>query len=115
VSFGKYLRELRQAKNITQKELAHKVGVDYTYLSKIENGWMCSPSEDILIKMAYELDEDVHRFILKAQKLPSSISDYMIKFPEASDLIRELASNYLTEEDIRGIKEVVKEKLIGIK
>jgi HTH-type transcriptional regulator / antitoxin HipB len=31
------LRQYRQEKNLTQKELAQKLGMDKTYISKIEN------------------------------------------------------------------------------
>ena len=36
--FGSKLKKLRKAKGYTQEQLAEKVGIDYKYLSKIENG-----------------------------------------------------------------------------
>ena len=36
-TFGQRIRELRQAKGWTLRELAPKVGVGFTYLSKVEN------------------------------------------------------------------------------
>jgi len=36
--FGKKVRELRQAKGLSQEELAFKVGVHRTYLGGIERG-----------------------------------------------------------------------------
>jgi len=38
MKFGERLRELRKEQKISQRELATRVGVDFTYLSKIENG-----------------------------------------------------------------------------
>jgi len=38
VEFGQRLRELRREKRWTLRALADAVGVDFTYLSKIENG-----------------------------------------------------------------------------
>jgi transcriptional regulator with XRE-family HTH domain len=43
MTFGERLRELRKAKGLNQKELADKVGIDFTYLSKLENGRRSSP------------------------------------------------------------------------
>ena len=37
MNFGEKIRELRKAKNLTLRELAVKVKVNFTYLSKIEN------------------------------------------------------------------------------
>ena len=36
--FGKRVRELRQAKGLSQEELAHRAGVHRTYLGGIERG-----------------------------------------------------------------------------
>ena len=43
--FGVKLRELRTKAGMTQRELAGRVTIDFTYLSKIENGVMPPPSE----------------------------------------------------------------------
>ena len=43
MTFGQRLRELRKAKGLNQKELAEKVGIDFTYLSKLENDRMSPP------------------------------------------------------------------------
>lgn len=36
--FGKRLKELRKAQNVSQEELAHRVGFDRTYISLLERG-----------------------------------------------------------------------------
>lgn len=37
-TFGKRLRELREAKGMTQEALAHEAGLDRTYISSVERG-----------------------------------------------------------------------------
>ena len=37
MTFGSRIRELRQAKNLTLRDVAKKVKVTFTYVSKIEN------------------------------------------------------------------------------
>ena len=37
-AFGKRVRELRNALDVSQEELAHRAGVHYTYLGGIERG-----------------------------------------------------------------------------
>lgn len=36
-TFGQEVKRLRKAKRITQLGLAERIGVDFTYVSKIEN------------------------------------------------------------------------------
>ena len=36
--FGKRLRQLRNERSWSQEELAHRVGIDVSYLSELENG-----------------------------------------------------------------------------
>ena len=65
-TFGQRIRELRKAKNLTQRELAARVaarlkeedrrGFDVTYLSKIENDKMPPPSTIAIMQLANELD-----------------------------------------------------------
>ena len=38
VSFGNSIRQLRAKKNLTQRELAKRAGMDVTYISGIERG-----------------------------------------------------------------------------
>ncbi len=49
--FGRILRELRDARNLTQEELAERAGMDVTYLSDLERGkW--NPSLAKLVDLA---------------------------------------------------------------
>ena len=43
--FGQKLRELREENDLTQSKLAKQIGVDFTYLSRIENGYI--PGENV--------------------------------------------------------------------
>jgi transcriptional regulator with XRE-family HTH domain len=38
VLFGRRVRDLRKAQDLSQEELAHRAGVHYTYLGGIERG-----------------------------------------------------------------------------
>lgn len=58
-SLGTLLRRLRQEAGVGIKSAGPELGVDYSYLSKIENG-VVSPSAELLEKLAeyYEADSD---------------------------------------------------------
>ena len=56
--FGEKVRALRKAKNLGQRTLAAKVGVSFTYVSRIENenlDFGPYPSEELIVKLAKAL------------------------------------------------------------
>ncbi len=87
--FGRKLKELRLKADLTQAELAAAVGVDFTYLSKIENERVEPPSERIILRMAETLlaklgpeEVDPDELIALAGKIPSKILDSLAEDPE---------------------------------
>lgn len=58
--FGKRLRKLRIDKGLSQEELSKEVGLDRTYVGKIERGEK-SPSLKTIEKIAKKLDTEVWR------------------------------------------------------
>jgi transcriptional regulator with XRE-family HTH domain len=52
--FAKNLRKLRQAKGLSQEELAHLANIDRTYVSSLERA-VYSPSIEVLEKLAHAL------------------------------------------------------------
>ena len=86
MTFGEKIRELRKEHNFTQRELADKVGINFTYLSKIENNNLQQvqfPREDTIKKLARELNADVDELLLLAQKIPAVIKERVIQRPDA--------------------------------
>jgi HTH-type transcriptional regulator, competence development regulator len=76
MTFGERIRELRQVKNLTLRDLAKKVRVTFTYLSKIENQKLSFgeyPSDDLIVKLARVLDADPDELLLLAEKIPEAI------------------------------------------
>lgn len=104
--FGEKLRELRKAKNLSQRDLAARVGINFTYISKIENeklDFAQFPSEELIRKMAAELDADEEELLLLAQKVPDRIRKRVIERPDAfrkfADLDDETINRLLEEID----------------
>lgn len=75
--FGQRLRELRKERGISQKELAKKVGIDFTYLSKIETGSMDPPSEKTILALAKALNADSDELLVLAKKIPSDLAEQL--------------------------------------
>ncbi len=69
MTFGETIRELRQAKQLTPRDLAAKVGVGITYISKIENHKLEEGhglTEKSIHKPAVELDANEKQLLLLA-------------------------------------------------
>jgi transcriptional regulator with XRE-family HTH domain len=72
---GRKLRELRQARHLSQGDIEKKVGLLRCYTSRIENG-MTIPSVETLEKFAYALEIPLYRFFTNGEvvlppKLPT--------------------------------------------
>jgi len=85
--FGARLRELRIQAHLTQRELAEKAGIDFTYLSKIENGALPPPSDKVILRLADILNVDRDELIQLAGKIPPDIAQ-MLKSRETLQLLR---------------------------
>ena len=86
MTFGTRIRELRMAKNLTQRDLADRIEINFTYLSKIENDRLERdqfPREDTIKKLAQALDASEDELLLLAQRIPESIKQRVIQRPDA--------------------------------
>lgn len=74
-SFGKLLREARISAGLTQAEMADLVGVDNSYISRIESGSSDPPSHEKVLALVDGLGitdaEERKLFLLAAYETPS--------------------------------------------
>ena len=104
--FGKMLKSLRIEKKISQRKLAELVGIDFTYISKIESGTMDPPSESTIIKMAEVLGENPDKMIIAAKKVPSDIQKVITEHEDVAAFLRQVPKLSTKQwEEIRRITE----------
>ena len=109
MTFPDRLRELRRSARMSQRALAERVGIDFTYLSKIENGKVDRPSEGVLRKIAEELSvrlgmdkiELSDELITLAGKIPSDLAETLSRNPEVLRILRSVGSDVRTAADWR--------------
>jgi HTH-type transcriptional regulator, competence development regulator len=71
MTLGQRVKELRRQRRLTQRRLAEEVGVDFTYLSKIENDRLeHTPSIKTLQDLAKALEVDELELMELANKVP---------------------------------------------
>lgn len=94
--FGEYVRKQRERlrsedPQFSVRRLAARVGIEPSYLSKIERAEQPPPSEKTVVALAKELGEDPDMLLALAGKISSDLEQIIRKRPQLfSQLIREL-------------------------
>src|SRR5713101_7372527 len=109
MEFGQRLRDLRKQKNLSQRDLAARVGIDFTYLSKIEGGRLDPPSEIVIRHIAQVLDADEDELINLAGKVPKDLKAVLEESPQAVELLRVLSERKLPDETYRQMLDLARE------
>ncbi len=109
MEFGQRLRNLRKQKNLCQRDLAARVGIDFTYLSKIEGGRLDPPSEVIIQRIAQVLEADEDELINLAGKVPKDLKAVLEESPQAVELLRVLSERKLPDETYRRMLDLARE------
>ena len=74
MDFGERLRQMRKEKGLTLREVAEEAGIDFTYLSKIENGRMpYTPAAETIRQLASALKVNAIELLTLADKLPKEL------------------------------------------
>ena len=86
MTFGERVRELRALKGFSLRQLAPKVGVGFTYLSRVETGNMTFgdyPSDALIHRLAAELDGNEEELLILAERIPEPIHRRVLQRPDA--------------------------------
>mgnify|MGYP001577443308 CR=1 FL=1 len=110
MSFAERLKELRKQAEFAQRDLAERAEIDFTYLSKIENGKVEPPREVVIRKLAHELaaklkkDETdlAYELITLAGKFPSDLARRVAQDPKALAYLRSLSGDVHSGDGLRG-------------
>jgi transcriptional regulator with XRE-family HTH domain len=109
-SFGEYLRALRKRAGFSQRDLAARAGIDFTYLSKIENGRVDPPGEATLRALAAAVGAPDEEVLARARKMPRDLKQLVAQgSPEKALLLRRIAQTDLTPERVRRLLRLLDE------
>ncbi|MBZ9737119.1 helix-turn-helix transcriptional regulator [Mesorhizobium sp. CA18] len=68
-AFAQNLRALRRARGLSQEELAHRAGIDRTYISALERN-VYNASIDVVDRLAEVLDVDIAELLKRPSDGP---------------------------------------------
>jgi transcriptional regulator with XRE-family HTH domain len=95
-TLGTFLRERRESlraqdRRYSVRQVAERVGVQPSYLSKVERGEVAPPSEDTLVRLARELEVEPDLLLAMAGKVSRDLLEVIRRRPLLfAELIREL-------------------------
>jgi HTH-type transcriptional regulator, competence development regulator len=98
--------QVREGNAFSLRSMAGRIGVEPSYLSKIERGLEPRPSEETTRALALELGEDPDVLLAMAGKVSSDLQEIIRKRPQLfAQLIREL-KNQPNHAVLRLVREV---------
>ena len=100
---GERVRFLRENRNLSLRELGSALDMDYSYLGKIERGFI--PSTKTLNKIANFFDVELSYILGEKMNIPDELKPHI---KEWYTFIEESEREGYTPEKIRGILEFVK-------
>lgn len=110
MKFGKKIRELRKTNGLTQRQLAELVGVDFTYISKIENDRLDhTPSIKTIRKLAEALNADELELMERANKIPAVLGP-IAENEDARKFFRRAAKTIKSPEGWRDLLDYLEKR-----
>lgn len=97
--FGDAIRNYRRAANISQRQLAQRIGVDFSYISKIENGKLPPPAADTIVDICKVLNIPSEELLALTGKLPTNIQENVSTRKAAQTFLREAQKMNLSDEE----------------
>ncbi len=94
-TFGQRIKKRRRVLGLTQRQVADKLEIDFTYLSKLENDHGEPAGEKTVRKLAEALEDDEEELLALAGKVPEQLRDraqqdvafarFLRRLPDVSD------------------------------
>ena len=109
--FGKYVREKREAlrakdRRYSLRQVAVRIEIEPSYLSKIERGEQTYLSEEKIVALANDLEEDPDVMLALSGKVSKDVQEIIRKRPQLfTQLIRDL-KNLPDHAVLRIVREV---------
>lgn len=110
IAFGQTIRLLRQAKGISLRELARKLGVSPAFLSQIEAGRQHKIPKARIVQVAEMLGVSDAYLLGTAHQIHPDVVEFLRETPEAAEFMITAMQSGLAPEDFADLREALKEK-----
>lgn len=99
MTFSEVLKNLRRDAKISQRVLADRVGVDFSYISKVENGHLPPPAANTVVKICEVLSVSPEQLLSLSGKLPTEVHEAVGGSPAAQQFMRSAQQLAITETE----------------
>ena len=112
--FGPFIRRLRTNLDITQRELAKKVGIAPSYLNDLEKEKRAAPKLEVIKKLSSILKINLNHLNdlagISKKEIAPDISEFIRKNPKIISLIRSIKESNLDENELSHIENSISKK-----
>ena len=98
-TFGQLLKSIRREKGISQRDLAEQVGIDFSYISKIENDRLPPPAAETTIKISNILGVSEEILLSNSKKISADMSNAISSSASAIKFMNEVKDMRLSEHE----------------
>lgn len=100
-TFGAALRERRRAAGLSQRQLAERAALDFSYISKLENDRLPPPAADTVVELCRILGTPSEELLALTGKIPSQVQQTISTSAAAQDFLREAQQMKLSDAEWR--------------
>jgi transcriptional regulator with XRE-family HTH domain len=94
---------------MSQRELADRTGLDFSYISKMENGHIPPPAADTVVLIAKTLNAPAEELLALTGKIPSSVQQSISTNQTAQTFLREVQEMGLTDDEWKKMVKSLKD------
>jgi transcriptional regulator with XRE-family HTH domain len=98
-TFGVALRARRRAAGMTQRDLAEQSGLDFSYISKLENDRLPPPAADTVVTLCRILGIPAEELLSLTGKIPSDVQATLSTSVNAQRFLSEARQMRLTDAE----------------
>lgn len=109
-TFGNALREYRRVAGMSQRELAKKANLDFSYISKMENGRIPPPAADTIVLICQILGVEPEELLALTGKIPSEVHADISSSKAAQEFLRTAKDMKLTDAEWSEITQSLKDR-----
>ena len=99
IKFGSVLKQLRRRSEVSQRELAEAIGVDFSYISKLENDRLPPPAADTIVRICERLKVPSEDLLMLSKKIPTDIRETVVGSASALNFLRQAGEMNLTDSE----------------
>lgn len=110
-SFGKQLRQYRISQGLSQSDLAKRIKVDKSYISRLERGERDVPARDLIIAITEVMglsENDTDQLLLNSGYAPVNLNYSYERDPLLGLISNIIHDNRITESEITPLIEYAK-------